>query len=267
MAPRITSNDGSQNLPLLLPLLSAGASTFDGFLPRTGDHSMKLPALCRPEAFQLFAQTLPQLKSTSGLQDAAVAIALHALDDVDPTKVERRLQELADKVLSRVSSRRPEALIAHLHAVLFEDERFCGEASNYYSPLNSYLPAVLESCRGIPITLALVYKLVGERIGLTIDGLNAPGHFLVRVRDSRGWLIIDPYHGGAVLTPTEAFELMERTLGHRIDRLPCYLEAATHEQWLARMLANLQQIFSHGRCSCDLAAMTELQALLESLEQ
>lgn len=225
---------------------------------------MNLPALCRPEAFYLFARTLPRLHTTDGLQAATVALAMHALDDADPQTVDEQLEEIAREVRSRVQHPTLEALIARLHEVLFDEYQFQGEVTNYYSPLNSYLPAVLQSRRGLPITLALVYKLVGERVGLTIEGVNSPGHFLVRVRDSRGWLIVDPFYGGAVLSVPEAFGLMERILGRSLTRAPEFLQTASHTQWVARMLANLQSIFAQGECRDDLTAMTELQALLET---
>ena len=54
-------------------------------------------------------------------------------------------------------------------------QQFGGDGAVYSSPLNSYLPAVLETRRGIPITLALIYKAVAERVGLEVDGINLPG--------------------------------------------------------------------------------------------
>ncbi|HTN74197.1 MAG TPA: transglutaminase-like domain-containing protein [Pirellulaceae bacterium] len=225
---------------------------------------MNPPVLCRPEAYYKFADSLHCLHTSRGLQKAAVAIAMHAFDDIDPASVDAHLDALAERVLARVRRRNPETLIAHLHDVLFDEEQFHGESNNYYSPLNSYLPAVLATRRGLPITLALTYKFVGERIGLEIDGINAPGHFLARVRDSRGWLLVDPFHGGKVLTSAEVYALVERVFNARIQRTPEVLEPATHKQWLTRLLANLQKVFSEEGCNDDLAAMTELQSLLDA---
>jgi regulator of sirC expression with transglutaminase-like and TPR domain len=217
---------------------------------------------CRPEAFRLFAEGIQHLETTRGLVQAALAISLHALDDTDLAKVEQRLDALAERVRVRTGSQREEALLAHLHHVLFDEEGFLGERANYYNPLNSYLPAVLESRRGNPITLSLIYKAVGERVGLTIEGVNSPGHFLVRVRDSRGWLLIDPYHQGRSLTDREAAALIDQVFSQPPGRDYNLDEPATHSQWIERMLANLFHTFAAYGCRADQAAMVELHAVL-----
>ena len=70
--------------------------------------------------------------------------------------------------------------------VLFEEEGFAGNLERYYNALNSYLPVVLNARRGLPIVLGLIYKAVGESAGLLVEGINAPGHFLVRIETDSG---------------------------------------------------------------------------------
>ena len=224
---------------------------------------MNQPTLCRPSAYFLFKRQLPILESTAGLVRASVAIAMHAREDFDPDLVERRLADLAERVLRRVKSRHPEALLAHLHDVLFEEEGFHGNADDYYNPLNSYLPAVLELRVGIPITLALIYKAVAEQLNVRVEGVNAPGHFVLRVMAHDGWMIVDPFYGGGVLTEEETFVRMEQVTGRPVPRAGNYLSPASHSQWLSRMLVNLQHIFATRDRRYDLAAMSELQSLLD----
>jgi regulator of sirC expression with transglutaminase-like and TPR domain len=198
------------------------------------------------------------------LIQAALSLSLHALDDFPPAEVERRLDAMAARVSARVSRNRPEALVAHLHHVLFEEEGFIGEYANYYSPLSSYLPAVLTGKRGIPIMLALIYKAVGERVGLEVDGINTPGHFLVRVRDSQGWLLIDPYHKGKALTQDEALALVNKIFDGQVQYRYEMFEPATHAQWIARILLNLRASLNRSGWCADLGAMNELQSLLSA---
>jgi regulator of sirC expression with transglutaminase-like and TPR domain len=223
----------------------------------------KHPVACRLPAYQLFAEQLPIIETTDGLLNAAIAISMHALDDVEPAAVDEELQNLVHRVSSRVSHPSTEATLAHLHDVLFDEEGFQGNSEDYYNPLNSYLSAVLELKRGIPISLSLIYKVVGERMGLDIEGVNAPGHFVCRVKSDQGWMIVDPYVGGGVLTAEEAFQRMEQVTGRAVPRIPQYLAPATHAQWLSRMLVNLQHIFAMNERRSDLAAMSELQSLLD----
>ena len=215
-------------------------------------------SLCRHEAYQYFLEQLPELHTTDGLVRAAIAIAMHAMDDVDPQRVEQRMRILSRRVRERSPSQTPRALLANLHAVLFEEEVFLGNLERYYNALNSYLPAVLNSRRGLPNLLSLVYKAVGQWSGLEVEGINAPGHFMVRVRCDGHWMIVDPFFGGQMLTREEAFDRLDRVHGRKIPRSEEFLATATHEQWIARIIGNLRQLFMTEGRQDDLAAMTEL---------
>jgi regulator of sirC expression with transglutaminase-like and TPR domain len=221
------------------------------------------PRHCRFEAFQLFAEQLPTIDRTSSLLHAAIAISMHAIDDVVPADLDAHLNALAARVLSRVRNRTAPALLAHLHQVLFEEEGFSGNKHHYYQPMSSYIPTVLALRRGLPIALALVYKVVGERVGLRVEGINAPGHFLTRVATPSGWLIVDPYFRGTVLSREEAFLRIETALGRAVPRTQACLAVASNTQWLSRMLANLENGLEADERVDDLAAMNELRQLLE----
>lgn len=222
------------------------------------------PVYCRPEAYAYFMQQLPELSTTKGLLHAAIALSMHALDDVDPQRVEDRLQAIATRIRDRVKSGNIDGLVAHLHDVLFGEEAFAGNTDHFYVALNSYIPVVLDTKRGLPISLSLIYKVVGEFAGLSIEGINAPGHFMARVRCSKDWMIVDPFFCGQPLNQEEAFERMMNSIQREIPWDDSYLAAATHRQWIARMLANLQSLFaSEGRLH-DLRAMKELQRALRA---
>ncbi len=224
---------------------------------------MTRPEHCRPAAFQLFAEQIPVLDTAEGLLNAAVAISMHGLNHVDPAGVEHQLQDMADQILSRVSGSQPQALLAHLHHYLFDEFHLRGNTKEYYCADNSYLPRVLQTRTGIPIALCLVYKIVAERIGFHVEGVNAPGHFLARVFTEKDTLIVDPFFAGGVLTEAEAFARVEEFTGRAVPRVEEYLAAATHAQWLSRMLVNLQHVFATQERRADLAAMSELQTLLD----
>jgi len=224
-------------------------------------------AFCEPEAYRFFAEQLPFLHKSQGLMRAALAISMHALDDVDPKRIEQRLDILGLRVRERCRTRRDAAILANMHAVLFEEEGFAGDMERYYTALNSYLPAVLNTRRGIPTLLSLIYKVVGEQAGLTVQGINAPGHFMVRVRCDNAWMIVDPFFGGQMLTRSEAFDRLDRVAGRRLPRSSQMLATATHQQWLDRILGNLRQLFATEGRRDDLAAMTELAQALETVQR
>jgi len=232
------------------------------------------PQYCRREAFDYFAEQLPVLHRTDGLCRAAVAMSMHELEDLHPQNVEQQLWTIAGRVADRVSSDNPDALLAHLHAELFDHLQLRGDTETYYTPQNSYLSRVLERGRGIPISLALIYKAVAERVGLRVCGVNAPGHFLVGVRlpaspnDDHGQtkrMLVDPFFGGRVLTPDEAARRVAQIVAHPVPDDPSsVLPEATHARWLSRMLLNLQQIHEQRGDLDNLRAMLELRGLLEA---
>jgi regulator of sirC expression with transglutaminase-like and TPR domain len=221
-----------------------------------------LPHFCRPLAYEHFCRQLNSLDATVSLVQAAVAIAMHELEGIVPDEVASRLDKLAARVGGRVHSGNEEALLAHLHDVLFVEEGFAGNTDQYYAAENSYLPIVLQTKRGLPIILALIYKAVAEGVGLQVEGINSPGHFLVRVRTGGEWMLVDPFFHGQSLSRNEAFLRLEQVGGRDVPRDDRILTPATHQQWLARILANLQSLFATQGRQDDLAAMTELQEAL-----
>ena len=134
----------------------------------------------------------------------------------------------------------PESLrVQTLNQVLFEEHRFTGNSENYSDPRNSFLNEVLDRRTGIPISLAVVYMEVARRAGLHVEGVNFPGHFLVRCQG----LIIDAFHGGAILSEDVCRVLLRRHEGEDATLEPHLEGHASKRQILARMLINLKQVY------------------------
>jgi regulator of sirC expression with transglutaminase-like and TPR domain len=220
------------------------------------------PLYCRPAAFDAFLAQLPSLEETDSLVRAAVAVAMHKLDDCQLDSVNATLDQLAAEIRGRVSSGNENALVAQLHQVLFDEYGFTGNVDDYYNPENSYLPCVLRSRRGIPVTLALVYKSVAQRLGLAVRGINSPAHFLAAVEVDGSWMTIDPFERGLVLSRDEVFDRLEKLAGTPLDRSDDLLATATHSQWLARIIRNLEQVFTRRDQINDALAMREFLGLV-----
>ncbi|MCE9548741.1 MAG: transglutaminase-like domain-containing protein [Planctomycetia bacterium] len=234
--------------------------------------SLPEPKSCRPFAYHLLSAQLPAIETTEGLIRSAVAVAAHEMEIADPRDIEAQIGQLAGRIRRRVTSTRPSAILAHLHGVLFDEEGFAGNPGDYYNPRNSYLPAVLESKRGIPISLVLVYKCVAERVGLPVFGINAPGHFLAEVEMDGRPTLVDPFYGGRILSQDEARQQIIEATGRtpsplaaamvEADHADPLLQRATHREWIARMIRNLRTIFGETGRQRDAEAMQELFALL-----
>jgi regulator of sirC expression with transglutaminase-like and TPR domain len=221
-----------------------------------------LPLCCSQPAFELLKRQVDCIESPDALVQGAVAIAMHELESVDPAAVDAQLQGYADAVRRRVHGTQPQALLAHLHQVLFEEEGFIGNAEDYYAAANSYLPTVLDTKRGLPITLSLIYKIVAERLGLRVGGVGLPGHFIVSVETDTAPMLVDTFAGGRILTSFEAHERLREMFGQEIEWSEEYLQTVTNRQWLTRMLQNLLNTFGGAGRYTDVAAVLEMEMLL-----
>ena len=238
-------------------------------LPNTPPNApLRAPLCCSPAAFRLLARQISKLETPDALIRGAVAISMHQMENVDLAGVNAQLDGYAKTVRSRVRGTQPQALLAHLHELLFEEEGYAGNADDYYNPANSYLPAVLESKRGLPISLSLVYKVVAERAGLTVNGVGLPGHFLVSVdMGDDKLMLVDPFEGGRVITAEEAHERMMQQFGPEAEWSEEMLKPATNRAWLTRMLQNLLNLFGSTNHFADVAAVLEMEMLLWPQQQ
>jgi regulator of sirC expression with transglutaminase-like and TPR domain len=160
-----------------------------------------------------FAELVQRPEEEVPLDEAALWTAAGD-HDVD---VPARLAEL-----DALAAGAPDATVEGVCRHLFVAEGFAGNTDDYYDPANSYLDAVLDRRMGIPISLAVVLMEVGRRAGLLIEGVNAPGHFLVR----SGGRVLDPFAGGRAVPDAD------------VEGAPV---AGAHVI-LARMLANLKAV-------------------------
>ncbi len=150
------------------------------------------------------------------LATPALMIAKLECPSLDPGPSLERLDAMGAAAHERlvasgclVDSRHSETAVDILNAYLFDEEGFTGNRDRYDDPSNSFLNEVLERRTGIPITLALVYMEVARRAGILIDGVNFPGHFLMRFTP----LILDPFHRGARLSENDCRRLLQRHIG------------------------------------------------------
>jgi regulator of sirC expression with transglutaminase-like and TPR domain len=224
------------------------------------------PIHCRRTAWQRLRDLRDDLETNEGLLGAALAIAMHADPGLDPDRVKRQLAHWSKEIGSRTSGRSARAVVAHAHALLFDEVGLRGDLEDYGNPLNSLIHTVIERRRGLPISLALVYKLVVEAAGpVVVHGVNAPGHFLVRVEAAEpGFspMLVDPFHAGRTLSTVEALELVRSLVGDVVDSRQDPLPLASHRDWVLRILRNLVGVYHERQRPVDRAAMEELARLL-----
>jgi len=129
---------------------------------------------------------------------------------------------------------------------LFDRLGYSGNHDDYYDPRNSFLCEVIDRRMGIPISLSVLYLEVARRVGVLAQGVNFPGHFIVRVAIEDAWLFLDPFARGNVLTPTDLEALLRKTTTPTAVLEPSVIAAASKRQIVARMLVNLAGIYGRN---------------------
>ena len=208
------------------------------------------------------------------LATAALFIARLEYPQLDASRYLDQLDKMGAAALKQLgppsSETDPLRRIEALNTYLYYNQGFAGNKTRHDDPRDSFLNEVLDRRTGIPITLALVYIEVARRAGVPVDGVNFPGHFLLRMRrlaDSTDAadtdLIVDPFHGGAILSETDCRQLLREHGGDEAAFDRRLLMRATKQQILIRMLVNLKRIYVKMRSFPQSHAITALLLALD----
>ena len=213
------------------------------------------------------------------LATVALLIARLEYPRLDASRYLGRLDEMGRAAAERLDRARtddPLRRVETLNGYLFEEQRFAGNRGRYDDPRDNLLNSVLDRRTGIPVTLALVYMEVARRAGVRVDGVNFPGHFLLRMphRVARADhvdtdLIVDPFHGGAILSEADCRRLLHDHVGEHATFSRRLLGRATKQQIVVRMLINLKRTyvkmrsFPQGRTVAELLVALDPSAMAE----
>jgi regulator of sirC expression with transglutaminase-like and TPR domain len=212
------------------------------------------------------------------LAPAALAIARVEYPSLDVSSYMDAIARMGDTAAARVSASgvRGHDAVKVLNEFLYDEQRFTGNSTSYDDPRNSFLNEVLDRRTGIPISLAVVYLEVARRAGVDVAGVNFPGHFLLRASDDHArlrygadFLIVDPFHGGAVLSEVDCREMLRQHVGEEAAFDRDLLAPATRHQIVVRMLVNLKRLyvrmrsFPQARFVADLLLTIDPSALSE----
>ncbi len=208
------------------------------------------------------------------LAPAALSIARIEYPQLDASRYLRALDRMGAAAADRIAALGEDAdlprRVAGISAYLFKEQGFAGNRKHYDDPRNSFLNNVIDRRTGIPITLALVYIEVSRRVGLHVDGVNFPGHFLLRVQPGgtdapygEDQVIVDPFHGGTILSELDCRKLLRSHAGDEVPFDRRMLMRATKPEIIVRMLVNLKRIYVRMRSFPQAHAITELLLALD----
>ena len=183
----------------------------------------------------------------ANLARGALLIALEDYPRLDVDGYLDELDGLASRVERRCTPNEPPVFrLGHLHAELFDVDGYRGDTSSYYDPRNAYLNEVIDRRIGIPITLSIVFLHVAVKLGFTAFGVGLPGHYIVKVQFELNEVYVDPFHDGTTLTMTEIGALLLQVSGGQVQLGSEHLRAWSGRETLARVLANLQNMWTRA---------------------
>ena len=192
------------------------------------------------------------------LEEGAFLIAKQAYPNVDMHIYSDLLNFFAAEFQSRLDpSDSPEEIATKIGNYFSHEKGFSGNEADYYNTDNHYINKVIETKRGVPITLSIVYMLVLRRLNFPVQGIGMPGHFIVRYEFGTSFLFADPFHGGNILSLEDCKKSLVK-LGYPFKNE--YLEPVTNRQILERMLRNLVLVFEKQNQS------VKMQALLQCID-
>jgi len=223
----------------VLPHLRAAVSDADPLI--RGRARLFLEELRLADLNRRWAQLASQPDHLLDLETGAFLVAKYRYPEVDMEPYRRWLDDMAAAIAPHLD---PDLsvyrTIGLVNMQLFEKAGLQGDDVRYYDPDNSCLNRVIDRKRGIPITLSVIYLLVGQRLGLPVHGVGLPGHFLVRFSHPEETIWIDPFHRGRLLTREDCIRHV-RAMGYPFREH--FLKPMKPRAILLRMLGNLHRIY------------------------
>jgi regulator of sirC expression with transglutaminase-like and TPR domain len=194
------------------------------------------------------------------LVHAALLIARLDNDEVDVGAYRGEVERMAHKVQAGLGKGADEKRkLAALDRFLFTEKGFHGSRSDYYNRSNSYLSEVIDDREGLPITLSVLYMELARRLGVAVEGVGLPGHFVVRCVPKKGKpQLIDVFEGGARMSRADAAKKVLAVTGRKLEDV--YLKAVPKRMIVVRMLHNLLNVARGERDAA--GAMRYLDAII-----
>lgn len=195
------------------------------------------------QSFQPLIDLIAGRPSPVELDEAALLLARIEYPDLDPADYIIQLDHMASVIADRARDLSDgEDFLETASRYLFGDLGFRGNNDDYYNPDNSCLNRVIETSRGIPISLCAVFIEVSRRLAKPVRGVGLPGHFVVRYDDDELTAFIDPFHGGDAIDEARCYELAQMETPD-----PTILEPVDTRYIVMRMVNNLRGVYFSRR--------------------
>jgi regulator of sirC expression with transglutaminase-like and TPR domain len=239
-----SSNTNAESLAALAALAPLSERALRDEAKKLEQNAASLRRLADDVHVESVIAELKKCTSEEKLDLLRACLLVSRLDDQDVEidayvkEVDRMAEEIRKNVADSASDN---DRLQALDKYLFQDNGFHGSRHEYYHRANSYLNRVVDDREGLPITLSILYMELGRRLGLTIEGVGLPGHFVVRYVPVTGESeMIDVFDGGKRLSRDDVETIVRNVAQQPLDEQ--HLKSATAHEILVRVLQNLLNV-------------------------
>lgn len=225
----------------VIPLLEdAWSNAFDAVLQQRIEHIVhKIQFDSLLEDIKLWIHTGDQ-----DLLEGAILVSRYQYPDLDTEKLRASLEQIRkDTWLELNENLTALEVINVVNHILFSRYNFSGNTANYHAPQNSYINCVLESKKGNPLTLSIIYQVVCNKVGLPVYGVNLPEHFILAYMDNREGaaensvlFYINAFSKGSVFGREDIDQFVKRL---NLERQESHYQPCDNKDMILRMLRNL----------------------------
>jgi regulator of sirC expression with transglutaminase-like and TPR domain len=203
----------------------------------------------------------------------SIIVARYQYSGMDEAAIHELIQQLRRDIWLELN----DAMTAYekvkiFNRIFFGIYHFHGDAKHFHSPMNSFINTVVESRKGNPLSLCLIYSIVAQSLDLPIYGVNLPNHFILAYMDENGssrfleekndygvLFYINPFSKGTIFAEKEIKEFLDSlSLPHNRS----YFEPCSNSDILRRMLTNLIASFQQSGSAQKVEELTELRDLI-----
>ena len=258
-----------KKLAKLVPQSAASGRTLRSKAAELEKRAAELRRLANDVHIQSVTSRLKKVIAKKGdfdLMLAAMLIAQLDNQEIDVNGYVKQVDRMANQI-RRVLPKKAtdEQRLAAMNKYLFKENGFHGSRTEYYHPANRYMNRVIDDREGIPIMLSVLYIELGRKIGLKLEGVGLPGHFVVRFvpqkKDKKSKpRLIDVFDQGKILEKSAAAKKVRETSGQELKDE--HLAASSQKAILTRMLVNLLSITQTQREKDKESTLRYLEALL-----
>ncbi|MEP7263767.1 MAG: transglutaminase-like domain-containing protein, partial [Bacteroidota bacterium] len=230
-----------------IPLLEdAWSNSFDALQQQRIEHIVhKIQFDTLVEDLKLWIHT-----GDDDLLKGAIVVARYQYPDLDPVVIAEQLNKIKKDVwLELNESMTALEQINVINHVLFSTHGFGGNTSNYHAPQNSFINTVLESHKGNPLLLSIIYQIVCQQVNIPVYGVNLPEHFVLAYVDQKegeqsgvGKILfyVNAFSKGTVFGKNDIDQFIKKL---NIESLNSYYQPCGNRDMIQRMLRNLSFSF------------------------